>query len=151
MLIQIYDTIWNCYATIAYRHQISIHFNYRQNILIQNWFNILTHFCGTSSSVGLISNSIVIMRLNECTWLYWNINGRYSVAFPSLTHWGRDKMATIFQTTFSNAFSWMKMYEFRLRFHWSLFLRLQLQYSSIGSDNGLAPSRRQAIIWSNAG
>ena len=38
-----------------------------------------------------------------------------------LTHCGRDKMAAIFQTTFSNAFSWMKMFEFRLRFHWSLF------------------------------
>ena len=30
-----------------------------------------------------------------------------------LTHWGRDKMADIFQTTSSNAFSWMEMYEFR--------------------------------------
>ena len=39
-----------------------------------------------------------------------------------LTHWGRDKMAAISQTTLSNAFSWMKMYEFRLTFHWSLFL-----------------------------
>ena len=28
-----------------------------------------------------------------------------------LTHWGRDKIAAIFQTTFSNAFSWMKMYD----------------------------------------
>ena len=27
----------------------------------------------------------------------------------SLTHWGRDKMATIFQMTLSNAFSWMKI------------------------------------------
>ena len=44
----------------------------------------------------------------------------------TLTHWGRDKMAAIFQTTFSNAFSWMKMYQFRLKFHWSLFLRVQL-------------------------
>ena len=25
------------------------------------------------------------------------------------------------------------------------------QYSSIGSDNGWAPTRRQAIIWTNAG
>ena len=33
-----------------------------------------------------------------------------------LTHWGRDKMAAIFQTTFSNAFSWMKMFKFWLRF-----------------------------------
>ena len=31
----------------------------------------------------------------------------------------------------------MKMYEFRLK--------------SIGSDNGLAPIRRQAIIWTNDG
>ena len=36
------------------------------------------------------------------------------------------QMNTISQATFSNAFSWMKMYEFRLRFHWSLFLRVQL-------------------------
>ena len=39
-----------------------------------------------------------------------------------LTHWGRDKMAAFFQTTFSNEFSWMKIYGFPLGFHWSLFL-----------------------------
>ena len=44
----------------------------------------------------------------------------------TLTHWGRDKMAVIFQTTYWNAFSWMKNFEFRLIFHWSLFLRVQL-------------------------
>ena len=43
-----------------------------------------------------------------------------------LTHWGRDKMDAISQTTFSNAFSWTKMYEFRLRFHWNLVLRFEL-------------------------
>ena len=40
---------------------------------------------------------------------------------PELTHWGRDKMNNISQTTFS-----MKMFEFRLKFHWSLFPRVQL-------------------------
>ena len=40
-----------------------------------------------------------------------------------LTHWSRDKMDAISQTTLSKAFSWMKMFEFRLTFHWSLFLR----------------------------
>ena len=39
-----------------------------------------------------------------------------------LTHWNRDKMAAILQTTFSNAFSWMKI----LRFHWSLFPMVQI-------------------------
>ena len=43
-----------------------------------------------------------------------------------LTHWGRDKIDAILQTTFSNAISWMKMFEFRLKFHWGLFLKVQL-------------------------
>ena len=46
-------------------------------------------------------------------------------AWP-LTHLILDKMVAIFRTTFSNAFSWMKIFEFRVRFHWSLFLGVQL-------------------------
>ena len=42
------------------------------------------------------------------------------------THWGRYKIDAILQTTFSNAISLIKMFEFRLKFHWSLFLRGQL-------------------------
>ena len=42
-----------------------------------------------------------------------------SCSFSS-THWGWDKMDTIYQTTFSNRFSWKRMYEFWLKFHWSL-------------------------------
>ena len=43
-----------------------------------------------------------------------------------LTHWGRDKINAILQTTFSDASSWMKMFEFWLKFHLSLFLKVQL-------------------------
>ena len=43
-----------------------------------------------------------------------------------LIHWGRDKMDAISQTPFSSTFSWMKMLEFRLKFHWSLFPRAEL-------------------------
>ena len=42
-----------------------------------------------------------------------------------LTHWGREKFPKNF-LTFSNAFSWMKIYKFRFRFNWSLFLRVSL-------------------------
>ena len=62
-----------------------------------------------------------------------------NIPFPvpeGLTHWVRDKMAAIIQTAFSYEFSWMKMYKFQLRFHWSVFPRVQQQYSTIGSDNG---------------
>ena len=43
-----------------------------------------------------------------------------------LTLWGQDKTDATSQKTFSSAFSWMKMFEFWLKFHWSLFLRAQL-------------------------
>ena len=94
--------------------------------------------------------SAAAVRLSRC--IKWFVRGeppRKIHQGPLLsTHWGRDKMAAIFQMTFSNIFSWMKMHELRLRFNWSLS---NWQYSSIGSDNGFAPARRQAIVWTNDG
>ena len=57
-----------------------------------------------------VTDGYVKLKSNELWW--W-----------SLTHLPLDKMATILQRTFSNAFSWM---EIRLRFHWNLFLGLEL-------------------------
>ena len=48
-----------------------------------------------------------------------------------LTHWGWDKMAAILQTTFSNAFSWMKMLELWLKFQWSLFLIIGIDHDTV--------------------
>ena len=62
-----------------------------------------------------------------------------------LTQWGRDKIAAISHTTFSYAFSLMQMYVFRIRFLWSLFLRVELTILQHW------PNRGQAIIWTNAG
>ena len=53
---------------------------------------------------------------------WWN-QAPVSIA---LTHLGRDKTDAISQMIFSSAFSWMKMFECRLRFHWRLFLRVLL-------------------------
>ena len=71
--------------------------------------SLLMHICVTRSQWV---NMMVLM------WL--------CVFVMILTHWGRDKMVTISQTTLSNPFSWMKMFEFRLKFHWSWFPRVQL-------------------------
>ena len=47
--------------------------------------------------------------------------------FPDyIFKWGWWKMDAIFQTTFSNAFFLMKMFEFHFMFHQSLFLSFQL-------------------------
>ena len=37
-----------------------------------------------------------------------------------------NKMAAILQTTILSTYSWMKMLVFRLKYHWSLLLRVQL-------------------------
>ena len=63
----------------------------------------------------------IFRKVGHETKKIWNIFGMLR-----LTHWGRDKIDAILQTTFSNAISWMKMFEFRLQFHWSLFLKVQL-------------------------
>ena len=43
-----------------------------------------------------------------------------------LTHWDRNKMVTILQTTFWNAFSWMQIGVFWLKYHWNFFPKAQL-------------------------
>ena len=52
-----------------------------------------------------------------------------SNTFHKRSNWGYllmlKKMAIVFEI-FSNAFYWMKLYEFWLTFHWSLFIRVQL-------------------------
>ena len=63
-----------------------------------------------------IHRNVLLVHMNEV------VKKSTFLQSEKLTHWGRDKMPAIFQTTFSDAFSWMKMYEFWLRFHWRLFL-----------------------------
>ena len=49
----------------------------------------------------------------------------------------------------------MRFHEWKILYFDSIFTEVcsqgpNWQYSSIGSDDGLAPTRRQAIIWTNA-
>ena len=88
-------------------------------------------------------NGLVPIRRQAIIWttdglVYWRIYVSLTVA--ALTHWGRNKMAAIFQTTFSNAFSWMKMFRFRLL--WRLFQRVQLT---------IFPSLVQVMAWRRPG
>ena len=52
-----------------------------------------------------------------------------------------------FQMDFVNENEWISIKHFAEVSSWGL----KKQYSIIGLDNGLAPSRRQAIIWTNDG
>ena len=90
---------------------------WRQAIIWTNDGQLLIGPLGTNFSeilIEILTFSIKKMRLKVSSWKWRPF------------YLGRDKMAAIFQTTLSNAFSCMKMLEFRLKFHWSLFLRVQL-------------------------
>ena len=82
----------------------------------------VTGLCvGNSPGTGEFPAQMASYAENVSIW--WRYHGMSCVVTKTyLTHRGRDKIANISLTTFSKAFSCMKMYEFRLRFHWSLFL-----------------------------
>ena len=71
-------------------------------------------------------SSYIVIRVcpmkyeHDCVVFCW-----YHVAVViGLTHWGREKMTAISQTTFSNAFPWIQTFEFYIKFHWNMFFRV---------------------------
>ena len=101
------------------------------------WLNIVkmkaSEFLCISRDRSLFACFMISCKKN--LEVVWYIKGTMRTVHASLcftvvhcwfTHWGQDKMADISQTTFSNVFSWKKMYEFRLIFHWNLFPMFQL-------------------------
>ena len=108
-----------------------------------NWLSIIyafVHFMTLIKMADEISRYMLCMHRK-----YQSITRAHNywvetTSFLTLTHWGQDKMAAIFQTTLSNAFSWMKMYKFRFRFVFN---------GPINNIPTLRPARRQTIIWTN--
>ena len=77
---------------------------------------------------------------------------KLTLCYKGLTHWGWDKMEAIFRTTVSNGFSWIKNFWISIKISMKFVTRGPIkQYHSIGLDDGLAPTRWQAIIWSSDG
>ena len=73
--------------------------------------------------IRLMSITLVYIQYTLVRHCWTNVNLTMNACI--LTHWDRDKTAVISQTTFSNAFSWTKMYKFHLsllvRVQWTLF------------------------------
>ena len=120
---------WNSMGLFLKFHRISVEFHGTRwiwylkkiiflNIVVGIWLMIICY-------LAKISQKRYILHWFQYRNSYFK-HPSVSENGMLLTHWGRDKMAAISQTTLSNAFSWMKMLEFRLKFHWSLFLRVQL-------------------------
>ena len=79
---------------------------------------------------GIVGIQIIHFSLDDCENMYTLSCHHHPIGstnyLPLFNTLRPRQMDAISQTPFSNAFSWMKMFEFRLRFHWRLFLRFQI-------------------------
>ena len=108
-----------------------------QHCFISAFFNTFLHF----SSKNGQSDRKQVSLLHDLVNVFQTSKVLLISKVSPLTHWGQHKMAAIFQTTFSNAFSWMKMYELWLRFHW---------FFSRGWINNI-PALVQIMAWRRLG
>ena len=88
-----------------------------------------TDFCSSFNpkhAIKVHAICIIYEKIQHCSCWFSDSAAPKS---SRLTHWGRDKMANLFQTSFTNACFWIKMCALWLRFHWSLFQTVQLTTS----------------------
>ena len=114
-------------------------------------YGILKQLFTVWAKTGLLLLTLIHKRSQQTWHRHCCFCCRQSTS-NQLTHWGRDKMDAISQTTFSNAFSWLKMFEIQLKFHWSLFLWVQLTTlfswdPSPVCEIGREITTQWAIIW----
>ena len=114
---------------VPYQHDLKVS--------IKQWLQLPIRFCEYQSQsmiLHIVPDSVVSQRFN-ISWTFMAIcigtcfvQHTYGIHISIwLSHWGLNKMDAISQTTFSNAFYLMKMCEFWLKLHWSLFPRVQLR------------------------
>ena len=102
---------------------------YRWHILSRPSCKILTpNISSIISNMPWLSQPYTGLMWYIHPFTSWLLHRHWDKQLPQLqwTHWGWFQMAAISQKTFSHAFSWMKMYEFQLTFHWCLFLMVEL-------------------------
>ena len=79
-------------------------------------------------------------------WRHYNGCTQNRLSCHQLTHWRRNRMIFILQTTYSNAQYWMSIFGFWFQFHWNLLLVFQITIES-KLVQALAPI--QASTWTN--
>ena len=113
----------------------------RQAIIWTNAGILLIGPLGTNFSENLIgmqtfSFKKMPLKMSSAKWR------PFCLGLNVLIHWSRDNMSAIYQRTFSKVFSWLKMIEFRLWFHFSFFPK--------GPFNNI-PALVQIMAWHQPG
>ena len=110
-------TNW-CLQTSTCMRIFCMWFNYNEQCIRAQTHNIYityTEYLITTATYRVMFLCFLIaLAILHCCWnllpplVQWGHRAIDEHLRPALTHWGRDTMTVIFQTTFSNAFSWMK-------------------------------------------
>ena len=98
--------LWTCW------HHPKLPSNYSIHLKFVHGYGILSFY-----------RHVLILQVS---WYDESLGSMVSIPTNCLNTLRPRQNGPVSQTTLSNAFSWMKMLEFRFRFHWSLFLRVQL-------------------------
>ena len=141
------------YDSSALSHQMSTRHKCQSTVVPNNVNSLAQGRCRSNANNNFQNQgwalTAKLSQVNATEPHYWEVNigpgngfditwnkcwtksmSPYGVTRPHwvhpLTHWGRDKMDAISQTTFSRAFSAMKIAAFWLNFHWNMFARVQL-------------------------
>ena len=85
----------------------------------------VVHQCFTSLIWYSVDDAPVAVVMRKIMFLRHLPGAHEWHLLNNMTHWDRVEMDDISQTTFSNVLSSMKLFEFRIKFHWMLFLRTQ--------------------------
>ena len=91
------NSLWA--SDIKWHHKCWVNIDWNNSLLPDGRHQTITWTSADWSWMKFCS--IIHLRHNDimpCIWI------------PTLSHWGRDKMAAVSQTTLSKAFSWMKMF-----------------------------------------
>ena len=132
LLIHNMDTCYWCPSSHIYSYVLMIPF--RNGFTYQNLINIKSKL-QTHRIRNLITCLLANYKYNRYQGkeacdkqlkLRLHKRKKTKIRGPFKTHWGQDKMTALSQTTVSRAFSCMKIHEFRLTFHLSLFLKVKL-------------------------
>ena len=116
--------VGSCFRTTTIALEKLLEWNCTQIRLNQLLYRSLCVICCTWYHTGRPLSAINFI---VCAFKSIKFPEDAMISAPSCVKTLRPRqMDAISQTTFSNAFSWMKMFEFQLKFHWSLFPRVQL-------------------------
>ena len=99
-------------------------------ILYIEWPLNLQNYLGLNKylhSLQIFLNVPTFKKIFLLTFKFqWSLLHVVAISNTPLTHWVWEKLTATLWMTFSEAFSWIKMYEFQLKLHWSLLLRVKL-------------------------